>query len=145
MRRNKSGNPQRKTTIQWKAGALALAMSAALSGQAHAQVESCDPDLDVTIQQPARVLFEGDIIRVSADIGAADIKGGTHMDIHAMGYALNFFQDSIVLQSSEQLLHEHASPYQYVALILLSLLFLFSILRKGARGFLSGVFGHQIA
>jgi uncharacterized membrane protein YraQ (UPF0718 family) len=63
----------------------------------------------------------------------------------ALGYLLNIFQSSIALQSSEQLLHDHASPIQYVCLVLLTLLFLSSMLRKGARGFLSGVFGHDIA
>ena len=70
----------------WKAGILALAVL--VPAQAMAQQATCNPDLDFTITTPGSFQL-GQTLRVSANLGAGDIVGGTYQDIYAFGYALN--------------------------------------------------------
>ena len=74
----------------YKLGYLTFIMLllALASGQAAAQSRSCNPDLEFTVVTPGP-FFLGDTLRISADLGAKDIAGGTYQDIHAFGYALN--------------------------------------------------------
>lgn len=69
---------------------LALACLAALlgSGQALAQDRSCNSDIDMTVLGSGP-FFLDEALRVSADIGAGQIRSGTYLEIPAFGFALN--------------------------------------------------------
>lgn len=58
------------------------------SGQALAQDSSCNPSANMTILTGGP-FFLDDTLRVSANIGAGPIRGGSYLDIHAFGFAQN--------------------------------------------------------
>ena len=76
------------TNIIQTLGYLIFILLALAPVQAAAQSRSCNPDLDFTVITPGPY-FLGDTLRISADLGAKDIAGGSYQDIYAFGYALN--------------------------------------------------------
>ncbi len=73
-----------------KIGFAALLLVGFAPLQTFAQVnQSCNPDLEFGITDTPFPIFLGETFRISAHLGAQDIKDGTAQDITAFGYALN--------------------------------------------------------
>lgn len=83
----KKRSPAHTMTKTCKAGCLVLILLALAPAPAMAQ-DSCNPDLNFNISTPGPY-FLGDTLRISANLGARNIVGGTYQDIYAFGYALN--------------------------------------------------------
>ena len=84
----KQRSQTRKLAFACKLGILALASSMAIPGTVLAAEKSCNPDLDFTILNEGP-FFVGETLRISANLGARDIVGGTSQQISAFGFAKN--------------------------------------------------------
>ena len=81
---------KKQITTTWKIGMLALLLAGFAPINVYAQVNlSCNADLEFGITGTTYPIFLDETIRISAQMGAKTIKGGTYQDIYAFGYALN--------------------------------------------------------